>query len=103
MAVDDKGVVTAVGEFGLVLRSADAGKTWQALHKGDASLFAMEVSDGGGYAVGQNGAVLHSTDHGASWNEVKVVGRPKLLAGLLLFRLLYYVAPFVPGWRGLAG
>ncbi|HZR36704.1 MAG TPA: YCF48-related protein, partial [Nevskia sp.] len=75
------GVITLCGEFGLILRSGDAGKTWKTLHKGDASLFAMEVTDGGGYAVGQNGAVLHSTDHGSSWSEVKV-GTGAILLGV---------------------
>jgi photosystem II stability/assembly factor-like uncharacterized protein len=80
--VDDNGVITAIGEFGLILRSADGGKTWKTLHKGDASLFALEVlPDGGGYAVGQNGVVLHSTDHGDTWNEVKV-GTGAILLGV---------------------
>ena len=80
--IDDKGAITVAGEFGLILRSTDAGKTWKKLHKGDASLFAMEVSaDGGGYAVGQNGVVLHSTDHGTSWGNVKV-GTGAILLGV---------------------
>ncbi len=70
--VDDKGIITMAGEFGLILRSADAGKSWKTLHKGDASLFAMELPDDRpGYAVGQNGIVLRSTDQGNSWSEVR--------------------------------
>lgn len=80
--VDDKGVITMVGEFGFVLHSADDGKTWKTAHKGDASLFALELpADGPGYAVGQNGAVLRSTDHGNSWSDVNA-GTGAILLGV---------------------
>ena len=69
--VDEKGVIILVGEFGLILRSRDNGASWQALHKGQASLFALELrADGGGYAVGQDGAVLRTADGGATWADV---------------------------------
>ncbi len=71
--IDDNGVITIGGEYGLLLRSSDSGAHWQILHKGEASLFSMQLrADGNGYAVGQNGTVLHTADHGASWDEVKV-------------------------------
>jgi photosystem II stability/assembly factor-like uncharacterized protein len=80
--VDEKGAITVCGEFGLILRSGDGGKSWKTLHKGDASLFAMELSaDGGGYAVGQNGEVLHSTDHGDNWSELRL-GTGAILLGV---------------------
>jgi photosystem II stability/assembly factor-like uncharacterized protein len=82
--IDDRGVITLCGEFGLILRSADAGKTWKTLHKGDASLFAMELKPGGNsYAVGQNGAMLRSTDGGNSWSDVSS-GTGAILLGVHL-------------------
>jgi len=78
--IDDNGVITIGGEYGLLLRSSDSGAHWQALHKGEASLFSMQLrADGSGYAVGQNGTVLHTADHGARWDEVKVDTSANLL------------------------
>jgi len=69
--VGPDGVITCVGEFGLVLRSSDGGQTWSVLHKGDASLFALDLrNDGIGYAVGQGGTILRTTDGGATWVDV---------------------------------
>ena len=79
--IDEAGVVTVAGEFGLILRSAEGnGKDWKTVHVGDASLFALELrSDGVGYAVGQNGTVLRSSDHGASWTPLDVDTKAILL------------------------
>jgi photosystem II stability/assembly factor-like uncharacterized protein len=69
VAVD--GAITVAGEFGLILRSTDAGATWAVLHKGEASLFALDLRDDGvGYAVGQGGTILRTTDGGALWSDV---------------------------------
>jgi photosystem II stability/assembly factor-like uncharacterized protein len=82
VAVDDKGTITVAGEFGFIMRTADAGKTWKLLHKGSASIFAMELRpDGVGYAVGQDGALLRSADHGANWTELKS-GSSAILLGV---------------------
>lgn len=79
--VGDDGVVTTVGEFELVLRSSD-GKAWKALHKGERSLFALAVLDGGRlYASGQSGAVLTSRDDGATW-ESRTTGTQAILTGV---------------------
>lgn len=73
VVADDSGAVTLAGEFGLVLRSQDGGGSWRVVHRGDASLFALELrGDGGGYAVGQDGTVLRTDDHGASWRKLDV-------------------------------
>jgi len=70
--ISDQGVVTIVGEFELVLRSLDGGDTWEATHKGEASLFAVDLRpDGNGYAVGQDGRVISTVDSGASWSELE--------------------------------
>lgn len=69
--VDPEGVITCVGEFGLVLRSADGGATWTVLNKGESSLFALDLrSDGVGFAVGQGGTILRTSDGGSTWHVV---------------------------------
>jgi photosystem II stability/assembly factor-like uncharacterized protein len=74
------GTITCVGEFGLVLRSGDAGVTWQVLHKGEASLFALDLrADGVGYAVGQGGTILRTVDGGATWLAVPSGSQANLL------------------------
>lgn len=77
VSVDDSGRITIAGEWGLVLRSTDAGSSWRVLHAGDtrnqkddATLFDLQVSDGGRIvAVGQVGRVLYSDDDGARWTS----------------------------------
>src|SRR3546814_9878460 len=52
------------GEFGLILRSDEAGGSWRVLHRGDASIFGLTLGgDGRGYAVGQVGTVLRTDDN----------------------------------------
>ena len=80
VAVAADGTMTCAGEFGLVLRSNDAGATWHVLHKGEASLFALDLrADGIGYAVGQGGTILRTTDGGATWTDVPSGSRANLL------------------------
>ena len=67
--VSEEGVITIVGEFALVLRSVDGGETWDMVHRGDASLFALDLSGDVGYAVGQNGLILKSGDGGQTWTR----------------------------------
>ncbi len=77
VSVEDDGRITIAGEWGLVLRSTDAGATWRVLHAGDtvnqkedASLFNIHVGDNGRMvAVGQVGQVLYSEDDGATWKS----------------------------------
>ena len=80
--VDDKGEITIAGEFGLILHSTDGGASWKTLHKGESSLFAMNIrADGVGYAVGQAGAILKTTDGGAKWTDLPVT-TPSILLGV---------------------
>lgn len=80
VALDDRGMVTVAGEFGLILRSADEGKHWAVAHKGDASLFALDLHIGRpGFAVGQSGTILRTTDDGATWSELKSNSTANLL------------------------
>ncbi|MBN9206973.1 WD40/YVTN/BNR-like repeat-containing protein [Methylibium petroleiphilum] len=79
--VAEDGVVTAVGEFELVMRTTD-GAQWKALHKGERSLFGLSVVDGGTmYAVGQSGALLRSADGGTTWASLKS-GTQAILTGV---------------------
>lgn len=80
--VDENGVITIAGEFGLILRSTDGGTTWKTLHKGDASVFAMQFrADGVGYAVGQAGSILQTKDSGATWTQLPT-STPAILLGV---------------------
>jgi photosystem II stability/assembly factor-like uncharacterized protein len=68
--VSPEGKVTIVGEFGLVLHSVDGGETWNLTHRGEASLFALELDGNVGYAVGQHGAVLRTEDGAQTWRDL---------------------------------
>ena len=70
--IDDAGVITVAGEFGLVLRTTNGGASWSVLNPGDGkapSIFAMYLAPAGSqsYAVGQSGHILVSDNGGASW------------------------------------
>ena len=69
--VDDDHVV-AVGPRGLVLRSADRGRSWaqQATPVGTDLLAVQFPTPQLGFAVGHDGVVLRSTDGGSSWQRV---------------------------------
>ncbi|HET9692757.1 MAG TPA: hypothetical protein VFP48_00100 [Steroidobacteraceae bacterium] len=74
------GSITCAGEFGLILRSVDAGQSWAVLARGTDSLFSLELRDDGmGYAVGQGGTILRTTDRGATWSEVASTSESNLL------------------------
>jgi photosystem II stability/assembly factor-like uncharacterized protein len=78
--VSSAGIVTIVGEFELVIRSTDGGETWETAHKGEASLFGLNMTaDSAGFAVGQDGRVIRTEDGGVSWSEV-----PTPTEGILL-------------------
>jgi len=63
----------AVGDYGLILMTVDAGRTWQPYPTStDSALLAIDMTQGGqGSIVGQEGVVLHSADGGAKWSEVQ--------------------------------
>lgn len=78
--VSETGVVTIAGEFELIIRSSDGGATWEILHKGDSSLFALELNaDGSGYAVGQEGKILRTADGGKTWDKLSAGTQANLL------------------------
>lgn len=63
--------LVAVGERGHVLRSADAGKSWQqVIVPTRALLTAVTFVDAQhGWAIGQNAIILATTDGGSNWTQ----------------------------------
>ncbi|WP_158598086.1 WD40/YVTN/BNR-like repeat-containing protein [Noviherbaspirillum saxi] len=63
--------VVAVGERGLIVRSADEGRSWQqAVVPASATLTAVSFQDEKhGLAVGHGGLVLATEDAGRSWQK----------------------------------
>jgi photosystem II stability/assembly factor-like uncharacterized protein len=83
--VSENGEVTIAGEFGVIMRSADAGATWQPVRAVQAkapTIFAMQIvpaGEGSSYAVGQTGEFLSSADGGAHWTETRRATSANLL------------------------
>jgi photosystem II stability/assembly factor-like uncharacterized protein len=75
--VSDGGEVTIAGEFGVIMRSSDAGATWRPVRPVQAkapTIFAMQIApagSGNSYAVGQTGEFLSSGDGGEHWTEAR--------------------------------
>ena len=73
--VSESGEVTIAGEFGVMMRSSDAGQTWHVLRSirpKAPTLFAMQIvpkGEGNSYAVGQTGELLVSADGGTTWEQ----------------------------------
>ncbi|MBR9974339.1 MAG: hypothetical protein KFF77_02045, partial [Bacteroidetes bacterium] len=68
----DENILVAVGDGSCVVRSTDAGETWQYQSiDGDAELNAVSFPDSRtGYAVGRNATIFKSDDAGRSWRRV---------------------------------
>jgi photosystem II stability/assembly factor-like uncharacterized protein len=66
--------VWAVGYWGSVLRSSDAGDSWtQHRTPTSTTLFAVSFADAKhGWAVGNEGVVLHTQDGGVAWERQRV-------------------------------
>jgi len=62
-------VFVTVGYEGRILRTEDAGKTWQEITPRPAEWSLTQVTFIGdsGWAVGHNGAIVHSRDGGKTW------------------------------------
>lgn len=73
VVVEESGQITIAGEFGVMLRSNDAGATWRVLrpiNPQSATIHAMTLApkgQGNSYAVGQSGELLISADEGETW------------------------------------
>jgi photosystem II stability/assembly factor-like uncharacterized protein len=62
----------ACGEWGVILRTIDGGKTWELSDTGvDKTLFDVDfVNRSLGIAVGVDGIVIRTTDGGSSWKTL---------------------------------
>jgi photosystem II stability/assembly factor-like uncharacterized protein len=79
VGVNAAGSAIAVGAFGTVLKSSDAGQHWEALKPqwadyvdggAEPHLYGVSVSDDGVVTmVGEFGLVLRSRDNGATWES----------------------------------
>ncbi len=70
-AAHAKNAVILVGERGSILRSSDAGKTWQDSPSGiTATMTSVSFASDGlhGWAAGHDAIILQTTDAGASWS-----------------------------------
>ena len=81
-----KGALMIFGEAGTILRSTDAGATWQpvaAPYKG--SFFGgVAAKDGSVVAFGLRGRIYRSTDAGKTWTQVPNASEFSLMNGTLL-------------------
>ncbi len=76
-----------VGEFGLVLRSIDAGATWESLDIGyQGSLFNVNGADGSAWIAGLRGNVFYSPDAGDSWQHLEPRTEATLLGSVITGR-----------------
>jgi len=65
--------VWAVGIFGSIYHTADAGKTWEARESGTkVPLFAVDFADAAhGWIVGKSSTILATADGGKTWKPEK--------------------------------
>src|SRR2546422_67693 len=65
--------VWAVGNFGSIYHTADAGKTWEARESGTkVPLFAVDFTDAAhGWIVGKSSTILATADGGKTWKPEK--------------------------------
>lgn len=82
IAFSDSSTGFAVGNGGVILKTADAGDSWTPLASGTTkNINALAVTDGGDvWVVGDSCLVLRSTDKGSSWQRIDVLsGKKRLL------------------------
>ncbi len=63
----------AVGNFGSIYHTTDAGKTWESRDSGTKTpLFGVDFADAQhGWAVGKSALILHTADGGKTWAPQK--------------------------------
>ena len=70
-----------VGEFGLVLKTDDGGKSWNSQRYGTdlPQLYAVKfLDDHRGWAMGQAGSLIQTTDGGRHWSPVEIATKRDL-------------------------
>ncbi len=74
-------VFVTVGYNGRILRSEDAGQTWQEIpHPVEFTLNQVTFVGDYGWAVGHNGTVIHTRDGGKTWTKQPVDTEKTILA-----------------------
>ncbi len=73
-----------VGEFGVILATTDAGRTWTAQRSPiETTLFGVAFADTqNGWAVGIEETLLHTKDGGATWERQPLPARKGFVLGL---------------------
>lgn len=73
-----------VGEFGVIMHTADAGRTWQATQSPvETTLFGVGFSGTqNGWAAGIEGVMLHTADGGETWMQQAVPKRSGFVLAL---------------------
>lgn len=62
----------AVGNFGAIYHTVDAGKTWSPADSRTRNpLFSIDLVGAKGWVVGKSALILHTADGGASWKQQK--------------------------------
>lgn len=74
----------AVGEFGVLLATADGGQTWTAQKSPvETTLFGVHFTDpNNGFATGIEQVMLRTSDGGQHWEKVRVPGRKGFVLAL---------------------
>ena len=67
------GEAWAVGNFGAIVHTTDAGQTWETRDSGTkAPLFGVDFADARhGWVVGRSSIILHTADGGVTWTPQK--------------------------------
>ena len=84
-AFDDGRTVVAVGIRGMILRTPDAGGTWERIDSGTTAILQSVVPGSGPdeiWCLGYGGAILHSLDRGRSFSDRSLKERVTIAAGL---------------------
>lgn len=66
--------IYAVGDYGIVIRSDDLGKTWRNIHLDNKiRLFGLSFVGGlNGFVCGESGSLYKTTKGGLSWNKIQL-------------------------------
>lgn len=87
-------VAIAVG-YGTILRSTNAGNTWQYLeHRGDFFHDVQFVNDSCAFIIGLNGSILHSNDIGQTWKQL---AKPSTFSNKKRYKKLFFASETL-GW-----
>lgn len=74
----------AVGEFGVIFATSDAGKTWTMQQSPvETTLFGVYFADAqNGWATGIEQVLLRTTDGGQTWRQLEVPGAKGFVLGI---------------------